>query len=62
MASPAVLALHSLHSLHCADSAAAAMAANVATQHIRNKLNAPRAGLIVKHILNWRFVLWQRAA
>ena len=61
MASPAVLALHSLHSLHCADSAAAAMAANVATQHIRNKLNAPRAGLIAKHILNWRFVLWQPA-
>ena len=59
MASPAVLALHSLQR---ADSAAAAMAANVATQHIRNKLNAPRAGLIVKHILNWRFVLWQRAA
>ena len=56
MASPAVLALH------CADRAAAGMAANVATQHIRNKLNAQRAGLIAKHILNWRFVLWQRAA
>ena len=54
MASPAVLALH------CADSTAAAMAANVATQHIRNKLNAQRAGLI-KYILNWRFVLWQPA-